>query len=64
MDGGDWRPPKTGTQDEVGMRSRAGGRLTEVSWHLESSFLSFSVFLSPQDRLERDKHRSGHHYCF
>lgn len=50
--------------DEAGMRSRARGRLTEVSWHLESSFLSFSVFLSPQDRLERDKHSSGHYHCF
>lgn len=46
MGGEDRHSPKTGVRDEVGMRSRASGYLTEVSWHVEFSFMFFSVLLT------------------
>lgn len=45
MGGEDRHSPKTGVRDEVGKRSRASGYLTEVSWHVEFSFMFFSVLL-------------------
>lgn len=50
MGGGNRHPPKAGVQDEVRMRSRARGRLTEVPWRLAFSFV-FSALPSPQDML-------------
>lgn len=45
--------PESVSQDEARTRSRARGHLTEVSWHLGSSFMSSSVLTSSQDMLKR-----------
>lgn len=61
MGGGNRHPPEAGIQDEVGMRSRARGRLTEVPWRLAFSF-AFSALSSPQDMLQREKHRPSYYW--
>ena len=48
-------PLETGTWDEVRMRSRAAGHLTEASWHLRS-FVFSSVLTLLQDMLKRERH--------